>query len=159
MKRIWIVATGIVMIAVASMFPGPDSEVVRVAPNGPSLFQSAGLTPAVAKELERACGDCHSNNTVWPMYSRVAPLSWLVRRDVRQGRESLNFSKWTSYGAEGQAQLLSLAAEQLRSAKMPPNRYLRLHPGAGLSGQQKSYLIAALERESVRLTRTRKPER
>jgi hypothetical protein len=159
MKRIWIVATGIVIVAVASMFPGPDSEVVRVAPNGPALFQSAGLTPAAAKELERACGDCHSNNTVWPMYSRVAPVSWLVRRDVRQGREFLNFSQWTSYGAEGQAQLLSLAADQLGSARMPPSRYLLLHPGAALSVQQKSYLIAALKRESVRLTQSPTPER
>jgi hypothetical protein len=83
-----------------------------------------------------ACYDCHSNETVWPWYSNVAPMSWLVQRDVDQGRDELNFSRWP----DGDDDL----AESVVEGEMPPRQYLFNHPEARLSDDEKATLVAAL---------------
>lgn len=89
----------------------------------------------------RACRDCHSNETVWPWYSNVAPVSWLVTRDVNHGREHLNVSDWNRaeehHGEE--------AAEMVEKDYMPLWFYLPLHPEAQLSPEDKKRLIRGLE--------------
>ena len=74
-------------------------------PEDPSLtFASQQYVPAtVSATLERACYDCHSNRTVWPWYSAIAPVSWLVADDVEEGRKHLNFSEWGTYTRKRQA--------------------------------------------------------
>jgi hypothetical protein len=90
-----------------------------------------------------ACYDCHSNETEWPFYSYVAPMSWLVRYDIDRGREALNFSLWGSNDEDaGDA---GDAAEKVDDRSMPPDRYLRLHPDARLSDEERQTLVAALE--------------
>ena len=84
-----------------------------------------------------ACFDCHSNQTVWPWYSNIAPMSWLVQRDVDDGRRHLNFSTWTA----GQG---FQAAEMLSSGKMPPFQYQLAHPEARLSDADKAAFIEGL---------------
>ena len=84
-----------------------------------------------------ACFDCHSNQTVWPWYSNIAPMSWLVQRDVDEGREHLNFSNWTA--GQGAA-----APTMVESGKMPPFQYKLLHPGANLSDADKAAFIDGL---------------
>ena len=91
-------------------------------------------TRALAK---RACFDCHSNQTVWPWYSYMAPVSWLVYRDVMQGRSRLNFSEWNRPQNAGLE-----ASEQLLSGEMPPSFYLPLHPSAQLTDAEKQQLAA-----------------
>lgn len=91
-------------------------------------------SPQVASILKRACNDCHSNNTVWPWYSHIAPVSWAIARDVREGRAHLNLSEWTRVDAEGEKPDLGELCEQARAGKMPPRSYTRLHPQAKLSG-------------------------
>jgi hypothetical protein len=93
---------------------------------------------AEAEALARdACYDCHSNQTDWPFYSYVAPMSWLVRSDVETGRDELNFSEW-----EGDA---DDAADTIAEGSMPPTRYTILHSDARLSSAEEQQLIAALE--------------
>jgi heme-binding protein len=87
-----------------------------------------------------ACYDCHSNLTRRPLYSRVAPFSWLVTRDVEQGREKLNFSTWEGKGGDARD-----AAETIAEASMPPRRYLLLHPDANLTDAERRLLVEALE--------------
>ena len=82
-----------------------------------------------------ACYDCHSNETVWPWYSNVAPVSWLVQRDVDEGREELNYSEWN------RAQDGEESAETVREGSMPPRSYLLTHPDARLTDAE----LAALE--------------
>jgi hypothetical protein len=84
-----------------------------------------------------ACYDCHSNQTEWPWYSNVAPMSWLVQRDVDRGRDELDFTSW-----DGDADDPHDAVED---GSMPPMQYTWLHPGARLSAHEKRVLIAALE--------------
>lgn len=88
----------------------------------------------------RACYDCHSNQTTWPWYSNIAPVSWLVQRDVQQGRARLNFSQWgtTRRGTDE-------AAEQIQRGSMPPSYYLIMHPTANLTPAEKQALIQGLQ--------------
>jgi len=96
-----------------------------------------GETASLARD---ACYDCHSNETEWPPYSYVAPMSWLVRRDVEAGRDELNFSTWNDDDGEADD-----AAETLLDGSMPPRQYELLHPSARLSDDDVARLVAALE--------------
>ena len=91
---------------------------------------------AATRELAvRACFDCHSNETVWPWYSNIAPISWSLQNHVEEGREKLNFSEWDG-SQEGDE-----AAETVRDRSMPPTQYLLAHPSARLSDAE----LAAVE--------------
>ena len=85
-----------------------------------------------------ACMDCHSNLTKWPWYSNVAPISWLVQKDVEDGREALNLS------TDGEVEVDEMI-EAIREGSMPPWQYKPTHPGARLSDQEKQDLIRGLE--------------
>jgi mono/diheme cytochrome c family protein len=87
----------------------------------------------------RACGDCHSNETTWPWYSNYAPISWLVQRDVDEGRQRLNVSTWGMGRYEAEE-----AANLVEEGEMPPPIYLPMHPNAQLSNAELSALIQGL---------------
>jgi hypothetical protein len=94
-------------------------------------------SPATRATAVIACFDCHSNQTVWPWYSNIAPMSWLVQRDVDEGRKHMNFSTWTAgQGFE--------AAAMVSSDQMPPFQYLLAHPEARLSEADKAAFIKGL---------------
>jgi hypothetical protein len=94
-----------------------------------------------ARELATAaCYDCHSNQTRWPPQSYVAPFSWLLTRDVEQGRAELNFSTWDADDGEADD-----AAEAVAEGSMPPRRYVLVHPDAALSDAERQVLADALE--------------
>jgi hypothetical protein len=149
LKILWILLAGLALVTIASIVPGPFSSVLQ--PSTSPVLEGAGLSPETLGRLQTSCGDCHSGQTRWPIYSRVAPMSWLIRRDVSEGRRFLNFSQWAAYGPEGQSQLLSLAAEKIADGSMPPRRYVLLHGEAGLSGSAASGLQAALQQEAQRV--------
>jgi hypothetical protein len=115
-------------------------------------FGHSHANPAVTKEvawdsaptrdlMRRACYNCHSNETVWPWYSNVAPVSWLVQRDVNEGRSHLNFSEWETPGRHAKD-----VAEEVRTGEMPPWFYRPMHPEARLSEGEKQALIAGVEK-------------
>ena len=107
----------------------------------PLVTQDAPWPDGRARELATAaCYDCHSNQTRWPLQSFVAPFSWMVARDVEQGREELNFSTWDEDDGEADD-----AAETLLDGSMPPGQYELLHPSARLSDDDVARLVAALE--------------
>jgi heme-binding protein len=87
----------------------------------------------------RACFDCHSNLTTWPWYSNVAPVSWLIQRDVDDGRGALNFSEWNK-PQDGAGDV----ADAISSGSMPPWFYPLMHPKARLSQADQQNLIAGL---------------
>jgi mono/diheme cytochrome c family protein len=94
-----------------------------------------------AQLVDAACGDCHSNLTDWAWYSNVAPSSWLVQRDVDEGREILNFSEWDRpQGETGEA------VEAVEEGAMPPWQYKLMHSDARLSDAEKQDLIRGLQR-------------
>jgi hypothetical protein len=87
----------------------------------------------------RACFDCHSNGTVWPWYSNIAPVSWMVQRDVEEGRAALNLSEWDRPQEEA-----AEAAETVSEGEMPPRVYLLTHPDARLGEAETQALIDGL---------------
>ena len=93
-----------------------------------------GTAGALAAVLDRSCRDCHSNNTVWPWYTQVAPVSWLMARGVAEGRKAVNFSEWAGYPPEVQRTLLSVSCQDVSSGKMP-GPYTLLRPETRLSPQ------------------------
>jgi hypothetical protein len=101
------------------------------------------------KVLAQACGNCHSNHTEWPWYSHVAPLSWWIQSHVREGREELNFSRWTSYSARQRRAKLDSICGVISTGRMPPLSYTMLHPEARLTAKEKKSVCvwAAMEIE------------
>jgi hypothetical protein len=130
----------------AAIGAGVGFLAIQLVPYGwshpnPPVSQDAPWPDPVSAELARdACYDCHSNETDWPAYSYVAPMSWLVRDDVEAGRDELNFSTWDDDGEADDA------AEAVLEGSMPPRQYELLHPDARLSDEEVEVLVTALER-------------
>jgi len=140
--------------------------------NPPVGAEPAWDSPQTHALAQRACFDCHSNETQWPLYSRIAPVSWLITADVVRGRRHLNFSTWgaaNSGGADarqagaedgseqgrfarqnacasvaGSTRAGNQAAREVERDSMPPNYYLPLHPVARLSDAEKQQLAQGL---------------
>jgi len=108
--------------------------------NPPVISEPAWDSPETRALAVRACFDCHSNETVWPWYSNIAPFSWLVQQDVDEGRRSLNFSEWGS----GRIRELNEIGEVIQEGGMPPAQFLITHPNARLSAAEKEKLIQGL---------------
>lgn len=105
----------------------------------------------VQQILKRSCYDCHSNQTVWPWYSSIAPASWLVRDDVVKGRKKMNFSEWGKIPAAKQEARLNEICEEIKADEMPLPNYLILHGDAKLSPQDKDVLCKWAELEMKKL--------
>ncbi len=127
-------ALGFVVVLVAIQFVpyGRDHS------NPAGGRQIAWDSPRTEELMTDACMDCHSNLTKWPWYSNVAPISWLVQKDVEDGREALNLS------TDGEVEVDEMI-EAIREGSMPPWQYKPTHPGARLSDQEKQDLIRGLE--------------
>lgn len=96
--------------------------------------------PEIAAILRRSCYDCHSNETNWPWYSRIAPVSWLTAKDVREGRKEMNFSTWNRLSGKKQSKALEECWEEIEDGEMPPWIYLTTHPEARLSSADRALL-------------------
>ena len=108
--------------------------------------------PASIRELVRSkCGNCHSEAVDWPIYSRIAPASWLLEHDVVQAREHMNLSRWDGYGDETKEALLTKLAAEVRAGEMPPRRYTAVHPGSRLTQAEQDGLIEWTKTERKRL--------
>lgn len=107
--------------------------------NPPVVQEPAWPSPRVRELAQRACFDCHSNQTVWPWYAKIAPVSWLVANDVVEGRSRLNFSEWGSRPSEPHEM-----AGVVLEGEMPLPIYLIMHPAARLSAAEKQELATGL---------------
>ena len=117
-------------------------QLFRVSRTNPPVTGDIAAPPEIKAILRSACYDCHSHETVWPWYSRVAPASWLVGYDVRHARKMLNFSVWTDHKPEKKTVLLEDAVAQVSAGEMPPVYYTWMHPKSRLSGAQVDALSA-----------------
>jgi cytochrome c551/c552 len=112
----------------------------RAYSNPPVQMEPRWDNPQTRELAKRACYDCHSNETAWPWYSNIAPMSWLVQSDVEEARSKMNFSEWNSPQKEAHE-----AAEQVQKGEMPLWFYVPLHPQARLSAEEKQALIRGLQ--------------
>ncbi|HEV7887763.1 MAG TPA: heme-binding domain-containing protein [Acidimicrobiales bacterium] len=105
----------------------------------PPVGQEAPWPSPDARRLAvAACYDCHSNRTTWPWYSDVAPMSWLVVKDVKDGRAALNFTDWARSRHKDKLH------DPVESGSMPPRKFTLMHPDARLSGAERDRLVEAL---------------
>jgi hypothetical protein len=105
-----------------------------------TIFATGKVPPDVKVILERSCADCHSHATVWPWYSHVAPVSWLVVDDTEHGRKDLNFSVWGDYTPKRAEHKLEELCEMVKEGEMPLEKYTFLHPSAKLSDAERRRL-------------------
>lgn len=122
--------------------------IIQIVPYGrnhnnpPVVKEPNWDSPGTRTMAKRACFDCHSNETVWPWYTIAAPVSWLVYRDVREGRGELNFSEWRDGAREGEK--TAEIRKQIEGGEMPPIQYRLVHSEARLTPEEKRQLIDGL---------------
>lgn len=136
--------------AVGLSFVHPWGDVRHVDARG-ELLGGSKVSPGVRQVLEQKCGDCHSNRTHWPVYSRLAPGSWLMEHDVSDGRQALNFSRWQELRADQQIDALSRIAAEIRSEEMPPAAYTMMHPTRHISDAEMQAVAAWAHAERRRV--------
>ena len=148
--RLTAVTSAALAAALGIQLVGP----VRTNPTasaGERLEDQASVPAEVADILRRACYDCHSNETRWPWYARLAPVSWAVISDVNDGREHLNFSSWGAYHRLERADLLDESCGLARRGEMPVRPYTLLHREARLTAEAVEALCAWTRAEVSRL--------
>ena len=147
LRRVMI---GLVVLIAAIQF-------IPVSYTNPPAADPVVFTDPKAEQIaKKACYDCHSNETVWPWYSKVAPFSWYVLNHVAEGRSRLNFSdvaatlaQTREFGPEAgepvtAADLTEEAADTINEGEMPPAYYTLIHADAKLTAEEKSVLIAGI---------------
>jgi len=115
-------------------------QFIPVETTNPPVEGDIPTSPAVKAVLRRACYDCHSHETVWPWYSHLAPISWLLVRDVQEGRAELNFSTWHRYSTQQQVKKLQESWKEVSEGEMPPWYYLPVHRDGRLSDDDRTLL-------------------
>ena len=129
----WLLAVVVAALGLMQMVP--------VEKTNPSVESDVGAPPEVTSILRSACYDCHSHETRWPWYAKVAPASWLLARHVEKARGDLNFSQWPRMDLEALEHSFHDIEEQLEKGKMPLRSYKWLHPEARLTEAQRAVLL------------------
>jgi hypothetical protein len=146
----WILCSAVLVFA-AMQFANP----VRVNPPGPpggDLSATNAPPLEIAVLLRNACYDCHSSETHWPWYSRVAPVSWWLSSHVNDARERLNFSDWPHDDPQRARKKWNRIGEQVSSGDMPLPSYAWVHARARLTAAQREQIAKWAEQEAQRLS-------
>jgi hypothetical protein len=139
MKTIKIILVVLAIIFLAIQFI-PNKLPENKAVTTEDIVTTGVLPEDIADILKTACYDCHSNQTRLPWYSKLAPSSWLLTRDINQGRNKLNFSEWYSYNKRHQIGKLVDIKEEVTTGEMPLPAYRFIHWKARLTREQVSSL-------------------
>jgi hypothetical protein len=147
----WFGAIGVLLVAICSAAVHPFGSVRQLGASSQAATNDPIVPLEIKSVLERSCADCHSNHTAWPWYSHVAPVSWLVERDVHRGRDRLNLSNWSRYSVEERRKFLADIASAVRNGEMPLPQYTLMHSKAKLSDAERDavYQWARLERRKL----------
>lgn len=140
-KRLKQSALVLVLVLTAAQLIRPNRANPAIDPSH-TIHAQLGATNGFVAVLDRACGDCHSNATVWPWFTQIAPLSWLMASGVKQGRQVVNFSERITYSSQRQRALLAASCTAVRAGKMP-GVYAVLQPRTRLSPQDIDTICAA----------------
>ncbi len=136
-RKIFIILV-IIFVVIQFIPPGrPDNNPVK----GKDLMEVANVPQEVASLLKTSCYDCHSQQITYPWYSYVAPVSFLVSRDVREGRKKLDFGHWGDLKKRKQIKALDEISEEVESGEMPMKIYPIMHPDARLSDAQRQQIM------------------
>lgn len=131
-KALRLLAVALAVLLLGLQFIRPERGTPARA-SAQAIEQHLSVPPEVNQVLTRACKDCHSNETKWPWYSHVAPVSWFVADHVNEGRDELNFSDWGDYTPHESGEILEMVCREVRQGTMPLKSYTILHPEARLT--------------------------
>lgn len=132
--RLWTIAvfTAAAVVGLGVVHPFGDPRV-EPAKGLDTLLLDANMPANARAVLVTKCADCHSNETRWPIYARMAPGSWLIERDIVEARKAMNLSGWEAIASDKQDVLKAKIVREAKSREMPPVQYLALHWNAKLS--------------------------
>ncbi|WP_419870005.1 heme-binding domain-containing protein [Chryseobacterium sp. CT-SW4] len=151
MKKVLVII--LVAFIIIQFFP-IDKTNPPLTP-GMDFLKIKKTPPETAKLIRSSCYDCHSNESVYPWYSSIAPSSWFLKNNIDNGRKHLNFSTFATYDINRQIKKLDECVEMIEKDEMPLKSYLLMHQEAKLSPQQKKELISyfkAMKEETQRKT-------
>jgi hypothetical protein len=148
-RTLWILVIIVAVFVLAQLYR-PTMTNPPVDP-GRTIQVHAQVPPQVDSILRRSCYDCHSNETRYPWYSKMAPSSWLLSSDINEGRQNVNFSNWAAYDPARAAKKLGGIAKEVQGGDMPPWYYLPLHPPAKLSAADKQTVVSWAKSEQARI--------
>ena len=146
----WI-AIGLVVVFLGMQLVRPARTNPAVDPSQ-TIEAHTQMTPDVALVLDRSCRDCHTNKTVWPWYTNIAPVSWWLTNHVNEGRGDLNMSEWGRLPRDRQERKLRQMCDEVTDGVMPLSSYLPMHPTARLSEQDKKLLCDWTDEQRERLS-------
>jgi len=129
----------IVVVLAIQLIPVHRPEIIEQNPA--DLIQTTQVPPAVASLLKNSCYDCHSMQTTYPWYAHVAPISWLVSRDVRDGRRHVNFSDWNNLKLSKKAKVLDKISDEVSDGSMPFFLYPLMHKKAKLTAADRKQIV------------------
>lgn len=122
-----LIAIGLILIGI---------QFIPVDRSNPRVTQEIDAPPGVLSILKTSCYDCHSNETSWPWYSYIAPVSFLVAGDVEKGRKRINFSEWDKYDEKKKEKKMGAMIEAVEAGGMPLPKYLITHPDAEMDSEK-----------------------
>ena len=138
-KLLKIVAIVLFTFGIIQLIPvDRNNPKVKTSENFVDVFNTSS---EVREILKTACYDCHSNETIYPDYAKIAPISWAIKDHINEGREHLNFSVWTTYNQDLKKNMLESSIADLQQNRMPMAGYMVYHPDARLNEAQKKVLI------------------
>jgi len=137
-RRILIITIGFLIII---QLIRPERNISPAA--SPNDISTKYVVPANVKQvLDRACDDCHSNNTNYPWYSNIQPVGWWLQHHVNEGKRELNFNEFAGYPLKKQDHKLEELIKTVKEGEMPLTSYTWIHDNAKLSEQDKQLLLS-----------------
>jgi hypothetical protein len=127
MLKIFLIVLGVIIVAI---------QFIPVDRSNPPITLEIDAPANVLSILKTSCYDCHSNETNWPWYSYVAPVSFLISGDVENGRKRVNFSEWDKYDEKKKEKKMGAMIEEIEAGGMPLSKYLIIHPQAELDPEK-----------------------
>ena len=150
MRRLKQAALVFVVVLAAAQLIRPD-RTNPTTEDARTIRAHAGTASGLVAVLDRSCRDCHSNDTVWPWYTHIAPVSWLMASAVAEGRKAVNFSEWGGYSGDERRFLLTASCDATSAGRMP-GPWTLLHSEARLSPADIETICAAAHQADRHLT-------
>jgi hypothetical protein len=141
MKKAWIIIGCFFALLIIIQFFRPEKNDTVKNPQNDIVF-SMQVPALVKQKIVNACYDCHSEKTKYPVYNRVAPVSWIMARHIREGKAKLNFSDWANYDKKHQIKLLGDICDELTAGEMPLKSYVLMHSSAVINPKEKDEICA-----------------
>jgi len=151
-KKFRVLGIGLISLLIIIQFFHPENNNSAVDPAG-DLILVTSPPEQIAALLKHACYDCHSNQTVYPWYNKISPVSWYLGRHIRKGKEKLNLSEYGTIEKSDGIGLLVKICEEVEDGAMPLKSYQSLHKEARLTQDERTLICDWTEKEAMRMIR------